>query len=70
MIDQPWTLIVPAHQQPRHKPVKDDTYWPVLDSFNKWNIIQLSHQATSFEDNDKIIQVVPDGISESMDALV
>ena len=42
----------------------------MLGFFNYWNIIKLSYNSKSSEDNDKIHQVVLDGISENMDALV
>ena len=45
-------------------------YWPLLGSFNNWNIIHFSHKATSSEDIDKIIQVIIDDISDNMYALV
>ena len=42
----------------------------MLGSFNKWNIIQLSHKATSSEEIEKSYQVVLDDISDNMDAMV
>ena len=42
----------------------------MLGYFNNWNIIQLSHKATSCEEIDKINQVVLDVISDNMAALV
>ena len=39
-------------------------------SFNKWNIIKLSHKATSSERIDKINQFVLEGLSENMAALI
>ena len=69
-MDKPWTTGVPPHQQPRHKPFKDFTYWPVLGYFNNWNIIHLSYKVTSSEYIDKIHQVVTDVISDNMSALV
>ena len=38
-IDKPCSPGVPPHQQPRYQPVKQFTYWPVLVSFNNFNII-------------------------------
>ena len=47
IIDKPWISGLPAQQQPCYQPVKYFQYWPVLGSFNNWNIIKLSHKATS-----------------------
>ena len=47
MIDKPWVTGITEHQQPLYQPIKDCTYWPVLGSFNNWNILQLSHNATT-----------------------
>ena len=61
MLNQPWAPGMSAQQQPCYQNVKYCTYWPVLGSFNNWNIIQLSHKATSSEVIEKIDQVVLDG---------
>ena len=42
----------------------------MLGSFNNWNIIWLSHKATSSEDVEKINEVVLDGISDKISAMV
>ena len=42
----------------------------MLGNFNKWNIIQFSHKATSFEDIEKTHKVVLDCIGYNMAALV
>ena len=42
----------------------------MLGSFNNCNILKLSHKETSSEEIDKIHQVVLDGLSENMTALV
>ena len=34
MIKQPWATCTPVQQQPRYKPVKYFTYWPVSGYFN------------------------------------
>ena len=49
MIDQPWITGIIEQQQPRYQPVKECTYWPVLGSFNNWNILQLIYRATTSE---------------------
>ena len=63
MIDQPWNLNDPSQQQPSYQISKNSTYWPVFGSFKNWNIILLSHKATSSEDIDKINKVLLYGIS-------
>ena len=68
--DQSWNKGLPEQKQPFYKPVKDCTYWTVLGSFNKYNILKLSHKATSSEEFEKIHQIVIDGISENMDSLL
>ena len=40
-LDKPRNPGVPPHQQPCYKPVKYCTFWPVLGSFNHWNIINF-----------------------------
>ena len=57
-------------QQLRYQPVADCSYWPVLDSFNNWNIITLSHKAKTSEALEDIHQVVLDRISKNMYPLV
>ena len=42
----------------------------MLGSFNNWNIIQLSHKATSSEEIYNIHQVVIYGIGENMAVLL
>ena len=69
MLENNWAPRVPPHQQPRYKPVKDFTFWPVLGSFNNWSIIKFSHKATSIEDIDRINNFVIDVISDNMYAL-
>ena len=41
ILDQPWVPVFTEQQQLCSQPVKDCTYWPVLGSFNNWNIIKL-----------------------------
>ena len=54
----------------RYKPVIKCTHWPVLGSFNNWNIIKLSQKSTSSDTFDEIHQFVLDGISDNMASLV
>ena len=61
---------MPAHQKPCYQPVKNFTDWSVLGSFTNCNVIPLPHKSTYSEDVEKIYQLVPYGISDSMDALV
>ena len=70
MLDKPWISGIPSDKQERYKPVTKCTYWPVLGSFNNWNIIQLSQKSTPSDTFDEIHQVVLDGISDNMASLV
>ena len=41
MLDKLWaTRVSPSHKS-CYQPVQDFTYWPVLGSFNNWNIIKF-----------------------------
>ena len=70
ILDKPWILVLPEQQQPHYQPVQYCTYWPVLGSFNNSKVLKLYRKATSSEEIDKIHQVVIDGISDNMYALV
>ena len=41
MLDKPCVYGIPSDKQDCYKPVTKCNYWPVLGSFNNWNIIQL-----------------------------
>ena len=41
MLDKPSIPYLSPQQQPHYQPIKDFTYWPVLVSFNSWNIMTL-----------------------------
>ena len=66
MLDKHCMSGIPSDEQERYKHVTKGTYWPVLESFNIWNIIQLSQKSTLSDAFDKIQQVVLDGISDNM----
>ena len=70
MVDKPWIHDLTPKQKPCYRNVTDCSYWPVLGSFNSWNIIKLSHKSTTSEDCEDIHKVVLDGISENMASLV
>ena len=70
MLDKPWISGIPPDEKERYKPVTKCTYWPVLVSFNNWNIIQLSQKSTPSDAFDEIHQVVIDLISDKMASLV
>ena len=61
---------IPSDKQERYKPVTKCSYFPVLGSFNNWNIIELSQNSTSSDTFDEIHQAVLDGISYNMASLV
>ena len=67
---QSMDIFIPSDKQDRYKPVTKCTYWPVLGSFNNWNIIELLSKSTSSNKFDEIHQVVLDGISDNMASLV
>ena len=66
MLEKPCISVIPSDEQESYKSVTKCTYWPVLGSFNNWNIIQLSHKSTPSDAFDEIHQVVLDGISDNM----
>ena len=70
MLDKHWISGILSDKQEHYKPVTKCTYWPVLGSFNNWNIIKLSPKSTSSDKCDEINQVVLDGISDNMASLV
>ena len=70
MLDNPWISDIPSDEQERYKTVTKCTYWPVLGSFNNWNVIQLSQKSTPSESFDEIHQVVLEGMSDNMASLV
>ena len=41
ILDKPWIYGIPSDDQERYKSVTKCNYWPVLGSFNNWNIILL-----------------------------
>ena len=65
ILDRPCISGIPPEKQKRYKPVTKCTYWPVLGSFNNWNIIELSPKSTSSDTFDEINQVVLGGISDN-----
>ena len=70
MLDKTWYDGVNPSKQTCYQPVVDCTYWPVLGSFNDWNIIQLFNKTTSSEAFDDVHKVVLYGTSANMDYLV
>ena len=59
-----------VEKQARYQPITNCTYWPVLGSYNNWNIIELTPKSIPFEAFDDINKVVLDRISENMAPLV
>ena len=47
MLDKTWIRGLTPQQKPRYQPVTYFTYWPVLGSFNNWNIIIFPHKETT-----------------------
>ena len=69
MLKKPCIRGFTPKQQSRYQPVTDLSYWSVVGSFNKRNIITLSHKSTTSEDFEEIHKVVLDFISENMTSL-
>ena len=70
MLDKPRDYGVDTTKQPLYQPVFECKYWPVLGSFDNWNIVQFTNKTTSSEEFDELHKVVIDGISETMASLV
>ena len=70
MLHKPWIPGIPSDEQERYKSFTKCTYWPVLGSFNNWNIIPLSHKSTASDASDEIHQVVLDEKSDNKVSLV
>ena len=58
IMDKPWIYGITSNKQARYQPVTNCTYWPVLGSYNNWNIIELTPKSKPFEVFDEIHQVV------------
>ena len=41
ILDKPCIYGIPSKKQARYQPVTNHIYWPVLLSYNNWNIIEL-----------------------------
>ena len=69
MLDRPCIYGILSKKQAQYQPVINCNYWPVLGSYNNWNIIDITPKSTPFEAFDDIYQVVLGRISENMDSL-
>ena len=49
MLDQHRISGIYSKKQSHYQPVTNCTYWPVISSYNNWNIIHLSQKSTPFE---------------------
>ena len=65
MLDKPWISGILSKKQACYQPVSNCTYWPVMGSYNNWNIINLTPKSIPFEAFDEIHTVVLDRISEN-----
>ena len=70
MLDKPWIYGISSGKKERYKPVTNCTYWPVLGSFNNWNIIQLLKKSNPYNSFYEIHQVVLYGISKNVASFV
>ena len=50
MLDKPWIYGITSKKKARYQPVTNCAYFPVLDSYNNWNIIELTPKSTPFEE--------------------
>ena len=70
ILDKSWISVIPSNKKERYKTVTKSIHWPVIGSFNNWNIIRLLLKSTPYDAFDEIHQVVLDGISDNMALLV
>ena len=70
MMCNPWAYGFEPTKHPHYQPVVDCTHWPVLCSFDNYNIIKCNNEITSCEDFDEVHKVVLDDISDNMASLV
>ena len=70
MLYKPWDPGVSHTAHTHYNPVVDCPYWPVLGTFNNWNIVYFTKKNTSSEEFNDINNVVLDGTSDNIDALV
>ena len=49
MLYKPWIYGIQPNRKEHYKPVTKCTYWTLLEPFNNWNIIQLSHKSTPYD---------------------
>ena len=70
MLDKPWIYGIPSKKQACYQPVTNCTYWPVLESYNNWGIIDLSPKPIPFEAFGDIHRIMFDGINRNMASLV
>ena len=68
MLDNTWDYGVEHTKHTRYQPVVECTYWPVLGSFNKRNIVKITKK-TSSEDFDELHKVFIDDISDDIASL-
>ena len=70
MLDRTWSYGVTHTVQPQHQPIVDLIYWPVLVTYNKWNIINFKNKYTYIEYFDDIFRFFLEGIIEYMVSIV
>ena len=42
MQEEPWIYGIPSTKPAHYQPITNCTYWPVMGSYNNWNIIELT----------------------------
>ena len=57
MLDKTSVSVITPDEQEHYKHITKYTYWPVLGSFNNWNLVQLSQKSSPSDAFDWIHQV-------------
>ena len=70
MLNNPQAYKVEPNKQTRYQPVVDCTYWPMLGSFNNWNIIQFTNKKLPSGDFDAVHKLLLYGIGDYIDYIV
>ena len=70
VLEKPWISGIPSNKQELCEPITNCTYWPVMGSYNNFNVIELSPKSIPFEAFDEIYKVILGIISENVTSLV
>ena len=70
MLDKSWGIGSETTSKPRYQSVEYCTHWPVLGSFNNWNIILFTNKPNNNNYFDAVHKVVLYCISDNIYSLV